>query len=57
MQEAWLAFARTGRPAHPALGDWPTYDEKRRATMILGESCGVEDAPLETERALWDALA
>ena len=57
MQEAWLAFARTGRPAHPALGDWPAYEAKRRATMILGESCGWEAAPLEAERALWDSLA
>ena len=55
MQDAWLAFARSGRPGHPALGDWPSYAANRRATMILGESCGVEDAPMEAERALWDA--
>jgi para-nitrobenzyl esterase len=57
MQEAWLEFARTSRPTHSALGDWPAYEAKRRATMILGESCGVEDAPLEAERALWDPPA
>jgi para-nitrobenzyl esterase len=56
MQEAWLAFARGGEPSADGLDDWPAYDETRRATMILGESSGVEDAPLETERALWDEL-
>jgi len=57
MQKAWLAFARGVRPTHSALGDWPAYEAKRRATMILGESCGLEDAPMEAERALWDPLA
>jgi para-nitrobenzyl esterase len=57
MQDAWLAFARDGRPGHPGLGDWPAYEAGRRATMILGERCGVEDAPQEAERALWDAIA
>jgi para-nitrobenzyl esterase len=54
MQDAWLAFARTGDPGHPELGEWPRYDAARRATMLLGEECRVEDAPFETERAFWD---
>jgi para-nitrobenzyl esterase len=44
MSEAWLAFARTGNPATPALPDWPAYDEARRATMVFNlESKVVED--------------
>jgi para-nitrobenzyl esterase len=44
MSEAWLAFARTGDPAAPALPDWPTYDPQRRATMVFNlESRVVED--------------
>ena len=54
MQEAWLAFARTGDPSTSALGEWPRYEPGRRATMILGPECRVEDAPLEDERRLWD---
>jgi para-nitrobenzyl esterase len=44
MSEAWLAFARTGNPATPALPDWPPYDPDRRATMVFNlESRMVED--------------
>jgi para-nitrobenzyl esterase len=55
MQDAWLAFARSGDPAHPELGAWPRYDAARRATMVFGEECRVEHAPFEAERAFWDA--
>lgn len=54
VSEAWLAFARTGDPSTSALGEWPRYEPGRRATMILGPECRVEDAPLEDERRLWD---
>ncbi len=54
MQDAWLAFARTANPSTDALGDWPTYDADRRATMILGATTSVVDGPMEPERAHWD---
>jgi para-nitrobenzyl esterase len=54
MQDAWLAFAKTGNPSTPALGEWPAYDADRRATMVLDVDARVEDAPLEAERAYWD---
>jgi len=54
MQDAWLAFARSGDPGHAELDPWPRYDAKLRATMLLGEECRVEHAPFETERAFWD---
>jgi para-nitrobenzyl esterase len=57
MQDAWLAFAKTGNPSTEALGEWPAYDTSRRATMILDAECRVEDAPLEPERAYWDGRA
>jgi para-nitrobenzyl esterase len=56
MQDAWLAFARTGDPSTPELGHWPRYDAGRRATMLFGRECGVEHAPFEAERAFWDEL-
>jgi para-nitrobenzyl esterase len=54
MQDAWLAFARTGDPAHAGLDAWPRYDAKRRATMVFGEQCRVEHAPFEAERSFWE---
>jgi para-nitrobenzyl esterase len=55
MQEAWIAFARSGDPSCESLGRWPPYGAQRE-TMILGEHCRVEEAPFEEERAFWDAL-
>lgn len=56
MQDAWLAFARTGDPSTAELGDWPPYDGARRATMVLGPKCLVEEAPFEEERLVWDEI-
>jgi para-nitrobenzyl esterase len=54
--DAWLAFARTGKPAHAGLPSWPAYDPQRRATMELGRECRVHDDPGAAERALWDGV-
>jgi carboxylesterase type B len=56
MQDAWLAFARTGSPGpeQAGIGDWPRYEPTRRATMIFGRSTHVEDAPFDAERRVWD---
>jgi para-nitrobenzyl esterase len=54
MQDAWLAFARTGRPRAAELPDWPAYDPARRATMVFAGEPQVVDAPQEAERAVWD---
>jgi para-nitrobenzyl esterase len=56
MQDAWLAFARTGDPSCERLGAWPQYDASRRATMILGEKSGVQDAPYDGERRAWEEV-
>jgi para-nitrobenzyl esterase len=53
MSQAWIAFARSGDPSHPALPQWPRYDLERRATMIFGPSTGVADDPDAAERTLW----
>jgi para-nitrobenzyl esterase len=55
MQDAWIAFTRTGSPQTPALADWQPYTAGRRSTMLLGTSCGAVNAPFEAERRLWDA--
>jgi len=56
IQDAWIAFARTGRPGHVGIGDWPAYDAVRRRTMILDRQCRVEAAPREAERRFWESL-
>jgi para-nitrobenzyl esterase len=33
MQEAWIAFARTGDPSTEALGGWPPFDPAARRVM------------------------
>jgi len=53
MQDAWIAFARTGDPNHPDLPAWPRYEPSRRATMVLGSSCApAEDLYAELE--VWE---
>jgi len=54
MQEAWIAFARSGRPQTPRLPDWEPYAIPRRRTMLLGNSSGLVDAPYEPERQFWE---
>jgi para-nitrobenzyl esterase len=53
MQDAWIAFARTGSPHTAALSNWEPYAAARRSTMLLGTSCRAVDAPYETERRIW----
>ena len=54
MQQAWLAFARTGDPSNPLSGDWPTWNARSRSTMIFGAQSGVVDAPRDAELSLWE---
>ncbi len=56
MQDAWLAFARSGDPGCESLGAWPGYTEARRATMLFDETSGVADAPFDAERLAWDGV-
>jgi len=55
MQDAWLAFARTGDPSCESVGKWPVYGSKR-LTMILDKKCHVEAAPYEEERLAWQKV-
>jgi para-nitrobenzyl esterase len=54
--DAWLAFARHGRPGHPGLPEWPAYEGTRRATMELGRTFALHEDPRGAERRLWDGL-
>jgi len=52
-QDAWINFARTGSPDGTGLGEWPVYGAHRK-TMLLGQQSGIEEAPFEEERRIWD---
>lgn len=56
MQDSWIRFAHTGNPSTPGFGDWPAYLPQDRTTAILGRDPRVEQAPLDTRRAAWDAI-
>ena len=51
MAGAYIAFAKTGVPTVPGIGDWPAYTPARRATMVFDARTRVEDGP---DRALLD---
>lgn len=53
MQDAWIAFARTGNPSCESIGTWEPYGD-RRATMMLDKTFRLEEAPYEGERSAWD---
>ena len=53
IQDAWVAFAKTGDPSCSSLGKWTPYSTGR-STMRLGKNCRVEKDPLKEEREIWD---
>ncbi len=55
MQDAWIAFARTGNPSTQCMGEWPEYGQDRK-TMVIGKDRHVEAAPYEAERAVWETV-
>ena len=55
MQDAWIAFARTGNPGCESLGAWEPYGD-RRNVMVLDRECRLETAPYEEERRVWDSF-
>ncbi|HYW43780.1 MAG TPA: carboxylesterase family protein [Bryobacteraceae bacterium] len=45
MGEAWASFARTGKPGHAGLPEWPAYTEKSRATMVFDTPSAIRNDP------------
>lgn len=56
IQDAWIAFARRGRPGHAGLPEWPAYAPPRRYTMSLGKGRGVLRDPHGGAREFWGPL-
>jgi para-nitrobenzyl esterase len=53
MQDAWLAFARTGDPNHAGIPRWHAYSAERRATMVFDDTAREVDDPYGQERMAW----
>jgi len=45
MGEAWASFARTGKPGHRNLPEWPSYTAEKRATMVFDNQCTIKNDP------------
>ncbi|HEY0296587.1 MAG TPA: carboxylesterase/lipase family protein [Bordetella sp.] len=56
MQQAWIAFARTGNPNHDGLPRWAPYDRRHRTTMRFDTVLGpVNDLAGLSSRLPWPA--
>ncbi len=53
IQEAFVAFAKTGDPSHSGVPKWPKYDLKTRSTMIFDTISRVENDPRKWQRELF----
>ncbi|MHB8219249.1 MAG: carboxylesterase/lipase family protein [Acidimicrobiales bacterium] len=53
MQGAWTSFAHCGDPSNGGVGQWPAWDDERRATMVFGPGGGVENGPRNAELSVW----
>jgi para-nitrobenzyl esterase len=53
VQEAWIAFARSGDPAHSGLPDWPTYTREEGQTLVFASRDRVEGPLFERARSFW----
>jgi para-nitrobenzyl esterase len=54
MQQHWLEFARSGRPAGDGAPTWAPYELAERSTMRIDREWVLERDPLGRERAAWD---
>ncbi len=57
MMDAWLAFARGGNPACPAVGSWDGYDARNRHTMVFDTASSRQESdPFGEERRAIEGL-
>jgi para-nitrobenzyl esterase len=56
MMDAWLSFARDGNPNHDRIPHWPTYEEKNRSTLVLGNEIKIANSLFDKERKVWDKI-
>jgi para-nitrobenzyl esterase len=57
MQQAWIAFARTGDPNGIGIPLWPPYALPARSVMMFDVQSHVVSDPKRSEREAWDQIA
>lgn len=53
LQDAWIAFARGGDPAHSGLPDWPPYTREGGQALVFASRDRVEGPLFERARSFW----
>jgi para-nitrobenzyl esterase len=56
MQDAWLAFARTGDPNSGDLPEWPEADGAEWPVMVFDTVRELVDDPAGAQRLLWSGI-
>ena len=56
MSAAWVAFARTGNPAHRGIPEWPAFNGTARPTMVFGNDTKMVNDPGREERLALKAI-
>jgi para-nitrobenzyl esterase len=56
MMDAWISFARTGKPGHEGIGPWEPFEAATRPTMVFDRKSGLEHDPYGEERRAVEAL-
>ena len=50
--DAWIAFARTGKPGHAGLPAWPAFSPASGQTMVFDSTSVVKNNPDREEREI-----
>ena len=56
MSDAWIEFARSGKPDTPKLPAWSPYTVQQRAAMVFNDQSAIVEDPLGARRAAMQAL-
>ncbi len=54
MSDAWVSFAKTGKPTSELLPEWPKYNQESRNTMFFDSQCEVVSDPDGEIRKIWN---
>jgi para-nitrobenzyl esterase len=55
MSEAWIAFARNGKPSASGLPPWGAYTAQQRTTMVFNDRSVITQDPLGARRSAMQA--